>query len=234
MESSLHELSPCKAFSQTQDHSQNEFFNISDSRLNPGNQLEALIANKKLAEAAEFIMDDRNYQEVKTHSFNTLVDKLCEFSHVNAFSNLLIWLIRKQSTLLTKYTMKRYFALLLKQSKMDIGHIILEEFLEAGEGVSKALLLRVYQYYISGYVECLEVGQALKAFASMKNECPYGEESMNVYLKVYETLIKGCFQGFLEEAKALVEEVAARQPNDVYFNKLIDFAAKHNDLSFAE
>ncbi len=214
MESSLHELSPSKALSQS--------------------QFEVLISNKKLVEAAEFMMDDRNYQEVKTHSFNTLVDKLCEFSHVNAFSNLLIWLIRKQSTLLTKYTMKRYFALLLKQSKMNIGHIILEEFLEAGEGVSKALLIRVYQYYISGYVQCLEMGQALKAFASMKNDCLYDEESMSVYLKVYETLIKGCFQGFLEEAKSLVEEVAARQPNDVYFNKLIDFAAKHNDLSFAE
>lgn len=42
----------------------------------------------------------------------------------------------------------------------------------------------------------MEMGQALKAFASMKNDCLYDEERLNVFLKVYETLIKGCFQGF--------------------------------------
>jgi len=246
--SKSNEYSPCRPASEIQDQEMIRKTSIeyidfatlegfSKSIETSGNQLELLIANKKLVEAAEFIMDDRNYQEVRTHSFHTLVDKLCESAQVNTFSNLLIWLVRKQSELLTKYTMKRYFALLLKQSKMSIGHIILEEFLE--QEAFKSLLVRVYQYYISGLIKCLEMNQAFKVFENMKNNCPVlEEENLTVYFKIYESLIKGCFecsnQGFLEEAKVLVEEVARHHPNDVYFNKLIDFAAKHKDLNFAE
>ena len=201
-------------------------------------QIEALISLKKFSDAAEFIMDELHYQEVKAHSFNTLVDKLCETGQVHMFSNLMIWLIRKKSSLVAKYSMKKYFGLLVKQSKVNLGHIILDEFLQAhNEEAQKGMLIRVYQYYITGCVKCCEMNLALQLFDKLRNECSFTEANSTAYFKIYENLIKGCLVAagnLLDNARILLEDIASHNPKDIFFNKLIDFASKHNDLSFSE
>jgi len=202
------------------------------------NKFESLFNAKKFKEAMEFFMEENNHSEIKTYSFNSFIDKLSDAGQVAIFTDLLTFSIQNKIPVLTKYTMKKYFALLAKVNKTNLGQNILNLYLNSlGENDSKELLYRIYQYYISASLKAGDLSTALNLFNTFKTEYSFSEETSSVYYKIYEILIKGCInidKGNLEKAKLLLEEVAAHKPNDVFFNKLIDFSAKHNDLSFSE
>ena len=202
-------------------------------------QLEGLLAVNKLTEAAELVMNDECYHDIRVYSFNSLVDKLCNAKQIDLLSSLLVWNIKRRSPLVTKYFLKQYFSLASIQNRLNLGYAILEELTEAAttdENYNK-LLFRGYQYYISGCVQCSETRNVLELFSQVKLQYPFDEENSTVYFKIYEVLIKGCLvddKGLIEKAKFLLEDVAKHLPTDIFFNKLIDFASKQNDIAFGE
>lgn len=202
------------------------------------NQFDALIQMKDYAGAAHFIMQGSNSLTIKTHHFNLIADKLFDMGLTEIFADLLVWSIRSKTSLLTKYAMKRYFYLLAKQENFESGQIILCEYLQANSSEPlKELLFRMYQYYLSAFVKSSRIDCALNLFENFRNSQVFTEEFLPIVFKIYELLIKGCLnnsEGFSDKARMLLEDVARYHPSDVFFNKLIDFASKHNDPTFSE
>lgn len=87
----------------------------------PNNRFESLFSAKKYKEAGDFFMLSENAGEIKTYTFNSFIDKLFEGGFVDIFTDLLSHAIQKNLSVLTKYTMKKYFGLLGKINKMNYG-----------------------------------------------------------------------------------------------------------------
>lgn len=204
-------------------------------------EFEELVNLGKFQEAIDYLYynDSAKIQEVKTHTLNNFIDRLLDCSQTYLCFQLFKILTVYRPSIVTKFAVKRLFKLAVRVGQKE-QCLELISHLQESEKVSEQieLLFRMNQYLISSSFKHGDYQLAHSVFTSLKQSQPFtANVNSSFYFKIYEIMIKGCLSKQvykLDDSKSFLNEIASHQPNDVFFNKLIDFAAKNNEISFAE
>eukprot|EP01017_Pseudomicrothorax_dubius_P044136 TRINITY_DN7436_c0_g1_i1.p1 TRINITY_DN7436_c0_g1~~TRINITY_DN7436_c0_g1_i1.p1 ORF type:complete len:1144 (+),score=400.14 TRINITY_DN7436_c0_g1_i1:97-3528(+) len=218
--------------------------------------IEELANEKKLGDLFNFLKDCNALNDVKTSVMMSVFDRFHEGLNATLAFEVLKLLITNQATCLCKYLFKVFFRLCGKSRQLQLANYIVNIFdnihtptnaqqppaqPEEGEApaqptVPKELFYVVQQYYTSMLIKQGETEGAFRTLHKIL-ATEMDESTAKYFHKTYEMIMKHCLAtGAVNEAKTLAGSVLTLRvkPNDIFFNKLIDFSSKASNVSFAE
>ena len=197
------------------------------------------ISTNQYQKAYDLVSDAKNLNEIRGQCLTACIDHLVDNNAFSQCFSFLKLLICHRPSVLTKYTVKKLFRISLRAGyKASSIEMIaaLETRLDLSEHVD--LYFRMNQYLLGALLKNGDYSTASDLFGKLKHMSPYdADQNAALYYKLYEILIKGCLSKIvnrMDDAKTFLSEIAQRKPNDVFFNKIIDFSAKKNEIGFAE
>ena len=200
---------------------------------------ESLVTLRKFQEAFEFLTEREILMAVRANAIVNFIDRLIDSNVISLCIDLFRMLIVSRPAVLTKQSVKKLFRIAIRAGHKTICTDLISTLFSRKDFKEYIdLYFRMNQYFLSSMLKNGDYSFAIQAFLALKQASPFDEVTNAVfYYKIYEILIKGCLSKQLdrgEEARALLNEIASKRPSDIFFNKLIDFAAKNSEIAFAE